>query len=119
MSAAEHAGEELYQALSRWIGTEGCHALFARSCAEARGAHPSLDALHFKARATPYIEGVQESVDEYGETATAEALESMIVGLIELLGRIIGVDMAANLIERGLGDSSRGYAYPEKRRAEA
>jgi len=118
-STAALAGEELYQALSRWIGTDGCHALFTRARAQAQGDHPPLVALQFRARAEPYIEGVAESVGKYGETATADAIESMLVGMIELLGRLIGVDMATNLIERSLPESARGDAGPEKRRAKA
>jgi hypothetical protein len=118
-SAAARAGEELYQALSRWIGSDGCHALFGRACAQAQVDHPPLEVVHLRARATPYFEGVAESVREYGETATADAIESMLAGMIELLGRLIGVDMATNLIERSLGESARDDAGPEKRRAEA
>lgn len=66
-----------------------------------------------------FIEGVAESVGQYGETATAAGIESMLVGMIELLGRLIGVDMATNLIERSLPESVRGDAGPEMRRAEA
>jgi hypothetical protein len=118
-STAARAGEELYQALSRWIGSDGCHALFGRACAQAQLDHPALSAVHLRARATPYFEGVAESVGQYGETATADAIESMLAAMIELLGRLIGVDMATSLIERSLGESARDDAGPEKRRAEA
>ncbi|MEO8194490.1 MAG: hypothetical protein ABI681_11625 [Gemmatimonadales bacterium] len=118
-SAAALAAEELCRGLSRWIGTDGCHALFSRARAEALGDHPPLDALQLRARAEPYIEGVVEGVGEYGEIATADAIESMLIGMIELLGRLIGVDMATNLIERSLPELARDDADPEKRRAEA
>lgn len=118
-SAAALAGEELYESLSRWIGTDGCHALFMRARAHAQGDHPALDVLQVRARARPYVEGVAESVGEYGDTATAAAIESMLEGMIELLGRLIGVDMATNLIERNLPDSARGDAEPAKRRVKA
>ena len=44
----------------------------------------------------------------YGDAASAEALESMLVHLIELLGRLIGDDMADKLIERSFEASKRG-----------
>jgi hypothetical protein len=51
-----------------------------------------------------------EAVEKYGYATTAAALQAMLVILIELLGRLIGIDMAANLIERGLGGSPEDEA---------
>ena len=118
-SAAALAGERLYQTLSRWIGSDGCHALFARARAQAQVNHRSLDALYLRARADPYIEGLSESVKEYGDSATADAIEEMLVGTIELLGRLIGVDMATSLIERTSPELARSGTSPKKRRAQA
>jgi hypothetical protein len=42
-----------------------------------------------------------------GDPETAEALESMLVRLVELLGRLIGDDMAGKLIDRTFGDSEQ------------
>ena len=55
----------------------------------------------------------------HGDAATAEALESMLVHLVELLGRLIGDDMATKLIERSVGVSERGNALSDDRREEA
>ena len=54
-----------------------------------------------------------------GDAATAEALESMLVHLIQLLGRLIGDDMATKLIERSVGVSERGVAMSDSVREEA
>ena len=54
-----------------------------------------------------------------GDAAAAEALASMLVLLLELLGRLIGDDMAMKLIERCLPESDRGNATLEGRREEA
>jgi hypothetical protein len=118
-SAAALAGQELYHALSIWIGSDGCHALFTRARAQAQADHPPLIGLQLRARGEPYIKGVTESVGEYGEAATADAIESMLAGVIELLGRLIGFDIATNLIERSLRESARDSGSPENRRAEA
>jgi hypothetical protein len=53
-----------------------------------------------------------------GDAATAEALESMLARLVELLGRLIGDDMAMRLIQRSLV-SERDDTPSEKRREEA
>jgi hypothetical protein len=53
-----------------------------------------------------------------GDAATAEALESMLARLVELLGRLIGDDMAMKLIERSLV-SDHDDASSVKRREEA
>ena len=118
-AAAAHAGEWLYAALSRWIGIEGCHALFARARAEALVGNPSLVVLLLRARSNPYIEGVAHSVAEFGETSTAAGIEAMLISVIDLLGRLIGVDMATNLAERSLRESAIGAGRPDKRRTEA
>lgn len=113
------AGEGLYRALSRWIGSDGCHALFTRARAQERPANRPLESLQLNPRHDPYIVGVEESIGEYGNDATADAIESMIVGMIELLGRLIGVDMASSLIERSLSEFPEDNSGSEKRRAKA
>ena len=55
----------------------------------------------------------------HGDPATAEALESMLVRLVELLGRLIGDDMSTKLIERTLAPSERGDGSSGDRREEA
>lgn len=117
--AAALAGEGLYRALSRWIGSDGCHALFTRARSQEQSANRPLDSLQLSPRHDPYIVGVEESIGEYGNDATADAIESMIVGMIELLGRLIGVDMATSLIERSLSEFPEGNSGSEKRRAKA
>jgi hypothetical protein len=118
-SAAALAGEGLYRALSRWIGSDGCHALFTRARAQEQPANRPLDSIQLSPRHDPYIIGVAESIGEYGNDATADAIESMIVGMIELLGRLIGVDMATSLIERSLSEFAQDNSGSEKRRAKA
>jgi hypothetical protein len=118
-SAVALAGEGLYRALSRWIGSDGCHALFTRARAQEQPANRALESLQLSPHHDPYIIGIEESIEEYGNDATADALESMIVGMIELLGRLIGVDMATSLIERSLSEFAQNTSDPEKRRAKA
>jgi hypothetical protein len=56
--AAATACDHLYHALSRWVGPDGCHALFTRGLAEARTEYPALAKIQLRARSQPYIDGV-------------------------------------------------------------
>jgi hypothetical protein len=78
-----------------------------------------LGQIQLRARTEPYIEGVAEGIMAHGDAATAEALESMLVRLAELLGRLIGDDMAMKLIERSLAVSNRGDPTSGSRQEEA
>ena len=117
--AAFSACNELYQNLSRWVGRDGCHALFTRALAEARTDYPLLKEIQFRARSEPCVEGVTQTIDAYGAAQTAEAIESMLAGLIELLGRLIGDDIAMKLIEESFAESARDGARSSSRRAQA
>ena len=108
--AAAAACDHLYRELSRWVGRDGCHALFARSLSEARTDDSALEGIHLRAGSDPYVDGIAETIMAYGDPATTEGLESMLVRLVELLGRLIGEDMAMVLLERSL--ATAGSAHP-------
>jgi hypothetical protein len=117
--AAASACEHLYRELSRWVGPDGCHALFTRALAQAQVEYPALGQIQLHAQSEPYIDGVAATIMANGDAPTAEALESMLVRLVELLGRLIGDDMAMKLIERGLAESERRDAPSGSTREEA
>lgn len=96
------ACDRLYGNLSRWVGPDGCHALYTRALAQARAEHPALGTIQLRARAVPYVDGVAATVAAHGDGETAEALEVLLFRLVELLDRLIGDDMASKLIERSL-----------------
>jgi len=106
--AAAAACDSLYRELSRWVGPDGCHALFTRALAQAQPAYPALAQIKLRARSEPYLDGVAESIMAHGDAVTAEAIEAMLARLVELLGRLIGDDMAMKLIERSLTTSNPG-----------
>ena len=117
--AAAAACDHLYRHLSGWVGPDGCDALFTRALAHARTEYPALGQIQLRARSEPYIDGVAETIMAHGAGATAEALESMLVRLIELLDRLIGDDMATKLIEGSLAERARGDANPARKREKA
>jgi hypothetical protein len=116
---AAAACDALYRGLSRWVGSDGSHALFSRALAEARTDHPSLMQIELRVRSEPYVDGVTETIMAHGEAATRAGLESMLVRLIALLGRLIGDEMAMRLIEQSLAASERGAAPPQRQQEEA
>jgi hypothetical protein len=116
--AAAAACDTLYRGLSRWVGTVGCHALFTRALAVARADSDALDEIKLRQGAEPYVDGIQASIESHGDASTADALESVLVHLVELLGRMIGKDMATTLIERSIA-SPDSDATSNDRREEA
>jgi hypothetical protein len=117
--AAASACEHLYRELSRWVGPDGCHALFTRALAQAQVEYPALGQIQLRARSEPYIDGVAATIMAHGDAATAQALQSMLVHLVELLGRLIGDDMAMRLIDRSLFASEPSDGGPGSTREEA
>ena len=55
----------------------------------------------------------------HGEAATGAGLESLLVRLIALLGRLIGEEMATKLIEQSLAAPEGDGAAPERKQEEA
>lgn len=110
---------DLYRGLSRWVGPDGCHALFTRALAEARTDSATLDQIQLRPGADPYVDGVAESILSHGDAMVAAALESMLGHLVELLERLIGGDMATKLIERSIAALGDGDATSNDRREEA
>lgn len=106
--AARVACDNLYWELSRWVGFDGCHALFTRALATARIEHPPLGSIVLRVRSDPYIDGIPESIAAHGDKQVAAALEVMLMNVVDLLGRIIGEDMAAKLIEQSIAPTSTG-----------
>ena len=111
-NAAAAACGYLYDELSRWVGAEGCHALFTRALADARKESPPLESIELQARTVPYVQGLETTIAAHGEAETAAGIEVLLIRLVELLGRLIGDDMAMKLIEPVLAQDERGPAMP-------
>jgi hypothetical protein len=86
--------------LSRWIGREGCRALFARAlaAAQADGGHPVLDLVRVSTGSVSCLDGLAEGAARCGPDAATAGATAILSELIELLGRLIGEDMALTLL---------------------
>jgi hypothetical protein len=111
-AAVQAACERAYQTLSRWLGANGSYALFTRALAQAQGEHPLLRDIRLRVQSESGLEGVTESIQVHGVAAVAAGLESLLVALIELLGRLVGDDMAARLIEQSVPNPARDGESP-------
>lgn len=119
MNSTLVACERLHRELSRWVGPIGCHALFTRALADTGALHPLLSGIRLQNQTQPYFGGTAEISDAYGPAATAEALDAMLVTLVEILGRLIGDDMAMKLILQSLPEFVRDTRAQEGREKEA
>jgi hypothetical protein len=101
-AAADRVCRRVSDELARWLGRDGCHALFARALvsAQAAGGHPILDTVRTTATSAYCLEGVTEGATRHGAAAANEGAAAVLTALIELLGRLIGEDMALSLLEQ-------------------
>ena len=100
LSAADRAGRALAAELARWFGSYGYHALLTRALTQARAEHPALRAVHVGAPTAPYLDGLADAATAHGTDAIVAGVEAVLAALIDLLGRLIGEDLAVTFIDR-------------------
>ena len=82
------------------LGEDGWTALLARALARTEADHPALKNIR------PLIEGgldldaVIAGIETHGLANVTAAIEALLAALIDILGRLIGEDMAIALIEQ-------------------
>lgn len=101
-AAVQGACEDVYLVFARWVGREGGRALFTRALASAAREHSVLKGINVHGDGGR-LDGVDAATQSAGAGATAAGLEAMLIEVIELMGRFIGEDMVANLVERNPG----------------
>lgn len=83
--------------LGRWIGVDGYRALLVRTRADVRGAHPVVAELSCLGDDEA---PVHAAVEVHGASAVADAMIALLTAMIDLLGRIMGEEMALHLVEQ-------------------
>lgn len=111
VAAVERAIQALSRELSRWFGPFGYHALLARALTEVRSESPSLAALRIHSALDPRLLGLPEAAQAHGADVALEGVATLLAALITLLGRLIGEDLAVNLVSNAM-TNSRGDAGP-------
>jgi hypothetical protein len=98
-AGAEYVLGHIFRNLSQWIGTAGCHALFASAIARSAPHHPVLTGVRYQQLSAPHLDRLTENAREYGSQATAEGAMAMLAMIITMLTGLIGEDIAMSLLE--------------------
>lgn len=102
VAAAERIFRALSGELSRWFGPFGYHALLTRALVKSRGEHRVLADVHVRSATEPWLAGLPEAAQLHGAEAATEGVATLLAALIDLLGRLIGEDLAVNLVSQAL-----------------
>jgi len=113
-AAVQAATERSLRELVRWLGANGSRAVVLRALAQVRIDHPALANIRVRPRGELALEGVAESSESHGAMAIAQGLEALLVALFDLLGRLIGSALTAQLVERGAVHPSSNEVPPTR-----
>ena len=96
--------------LGRWIGDDGYRALLRRAIQQERVAHPVVSELPWQ-EGTPGLAAAV--VGSRGSAAVTAGVLALLSTLIGLLARVVGEEMAIQLVEQtcsrqGPGDTTEG-----------
>jgi hypothetical protein len=109
-AAAERMCAQLRAGLGRWIGAQGYRALLERALSQTRPEHPALGGLSCLAEYEPVPE---TAVRAQGPGDMGAGLVALVAALVDLLGRIVGEEMAVRLVEQIGTPSRRGVVNTE------
>ena len=114
-AAAERAFQKVSANLARWMGPDGTHALFARALVLAQRECHLLRAVPPPTRSALLLDAVAATAAPHDTNAVTNATAIILTMLIELLGRLIGHDLAVTLVAE---DWPRGDAAGTRRTAD-
>jgi hypothetical protein len=81
------------------MGDDGCAALLGRALALAEARHGVLASVrHVNGRGIS-LDGLSAAIEAHGVVTVAAAIEAMLAALLDVLGRLIGEDMAVRLMD--------------------
>ncbi|MEJ7810614.1 MAG: hypothetical protein WKG32_09430 [Gemmatimonadaceae bacterium] len=100
-ASAERVVRRLSDELARWFGPYGARALLTRALDHARAEHPALAGVRVGQRPVPALDGLADSAHG-GAAAAVEVLAA----LVALLERLIGDELATNLVEQSMRNGS-------------
>jgi hypothetical protein len=117
VAVTEEVFRHFANGLTRWFGSSGYHALFSRALVEAKSHHPALANVRIRSATEPSLEGLAECIEQHGTNAVTEGIIAMLMALIDLLGRLIGEDMALKLVDQSVPLRGPETDVPEKEAA--
>jgi hypothetical protein len=113
----ERLGVCIPEGLSRWFGPYGALALVTRALTSARAKHAALAPVSVTTDAparAAVLAGIGESARLHGSAAVIEGFVAWAAALSDLLGRLIGEDLASRLL-RQCAVVADGLAMPTER----
>ena len=108
--ALQRTCARVHSNLRESMGDDGCTALLARALARTEAKHPALTSIRRISRGNIALDGVASGVETHGAAAVTAAVEALLAALMDVLGNLIGDDMAIRLIELGAPRARRGDA---------
>lgn len=100
------ACERTFVELSRSLGAPGFGSLLLRARSTAARMHPLLSDMQIATR-DPYLGGIPELVQLHGGAAVIMGLEALLDTMFSAIGGLIGLDIVARLVERGMPVDSK------------
>jgi hypothetical protein len=98
-AAAERTCTQLQAGLARWVGTEGYRALIDRALLLARAEHPVLGGLSCHGGDQP---ATTAAVRAHSAAEVRAGMVALMATLIDLLSRIVGEEMAVELVNQAV-----------------
>jgi hypothetical protein len=109
-AAAERLCTQLRAGLGRWVGADGYRALLHRALGLARAEYSPLTGLSCQGGDEPEIAA---AVRAHGPADVTASIVGLVATLIDLLGRIVGEEMAVQLVEQTGRPGPRGVVSTE------
>ena len=98
-ATAERTCTQLQAGLARWVGTEGYRALIDRALLLARAEHPALGSLSCHGGDQPLTTA---AVRAHSAAEVTAGMVVLVATLIDLLSRIVGEEMAVELVNQAV-----------------
>jgi hypothetical protein len=101
-AALQRALVRVWANLGDSVGDDGRDALLARALARTESDHPALKDICRLNNGAIHLDGAVASVEAHGVAPVTAAIEALLAALLEVLGRLIGEDMAMKLLDHDL-----------------
>lgn len=76
-------------------------ALLTRALAKARDGHAALEHIQVRGpEEPPFFDGLEDAALAHGAGAVIAGIEATLAALIDLLARLIGEDMAVDIVSQ-------------------
>jgi hypothetical protein len=90
------------------LGEAGSSALLARALARAEADYPALHGMSRQNQGEINLDTVVTVIERHGVAAATAVFESLLAALIDILSRLVGEEMAMQLMDHDASGSHRG-----------